>query len=96
MMRKNRSERQFRIIDFWGYNDQPPTEEPNVVDFNTDTATLIPIYADPVDKEDRLPPLEIILEENENSHRYAFIDINDILLVQEAITGFKVVANYTE
>lgn len=94
LLRKSRSTRHFRIVEVWGYNDPPRVEEPNVVDFNIDTATLIPIYADPADEEGTLAPLEIILEENDRSHRYLFLDVKDILLVQGAITGFEVVANY--
>lgn len=96
LLRKNGSDRHFRIIEAWGYNDQLSTEEPTVVDFDIETAALIPIYADPADKDGVSPPLEIIIEENEKSYRYVFLDMHDLLLVQEAITGFKVLANYTE
>ncbi|KAK2616567.1 hypothetical protein QQS21_000390 [Conoideocrella luteorostrata] len=97
LSRKTGSDHHFRIRDSWGNIDQPSTEEPTVVDFNIHTATLVPIYADPVTREEgTLVPLEIILEDNDKNYKYCFRDLKDILLFQEAITGFKVVAGYTQ
>lgn len=90
------SDHRFRIIETWGHKDQPPVKEEKVVDFNINTAALIPIYADPVDGKGSPPPLEIILEENDISHQYVFLDLKDVLLFQQAITGFKVADNYME
>ena len=96
LSRDTGSEYRFRIIETWGYNDQPSVEDSTVIDFDTRNAALIPIYADPVGQRGMPPPLEIVLEENHNLHRYVFINMQDLLLFQQAITGFKVVENYME
>ena len=46
--------------------------------------------------EGSVPPLEIIIEENSNSHSYIFLDRSDLLQFQQALTGFEVVDGYTE
>lgn len=70
--------------------------EPKVVDFNTHTARLIPLYADPITTDGSLPPLEIVLDENNSSHSYVFLDRSELLQFQEALTGFEVVDGYIE
>lgn len=90
LLREIGSDHRFRIIETCGYNDQPLAEDPKVVDFSIRTATLIPIYADPVGKKDTPPPPEMVLEENYMSYRYVFVDIQSLLLFQQAVTGFKV------
>ena len=96
LLRATGSDHRFRIIETWDQKDQPSSGRTKVVDFNINRATLIPIYADPVDASGSPPPLEIVLEENYVSHQYVFLDIRDVLLFQQAITGFKVAANYME
>lgn len=44
----------------------------------------------------RLPPLEIVLEEESSSHNYVFLDRSELLQFQAALTGFEVVDDYTE
>lgn len=96
LLRKVDSEGYFRIIDSTGTHDDLTISEPNLVDFNIRTAVFIPIYADPVDEKGRSSPLEIILEENQTFHSYVFLQQNDILSFQEALTGYKVAAGYTQ
>lgn len=96
LLRAKHSDRRFRIIESWGYDNESSAQEPKVVNFNTDTAALIPIYADPVGERGSPPPLEVVLEENHVSHQYVFLDIKHVLLFQQALTGFKVAADYMQ
>jgi hypothetical protein len=96
LLRQTDSDHRFRTTETWGFRNQPPTEEPKVVDFDIRSAVLIPVYADPVGQGATVPPLEIIIEENHIPYHYLFDHLQDVLLFQQALTGFKVVDNYTE
>ena len=38
----------------------------------------------------------MLLEEGTNTHRLAFVSLADLLLFQQALTGYKVVDDYAE
>ena len=39
---------------------------------------------------------EMLLEEGSNTHRLAFVSLADLLLFQQALTGYKAVDDYAE
>lgn len=89
LLRGSDSDHFFRIVDTCGHQHQPPAHR-KTVDFNTHTAALIPMYAISV-YDHKIPvPLDIILKENNVSHRYRFHQKRDLLQFQRAITGFSV------
>ena len=90
------SEYRYRIIEKWGNARQPRPEGPHVVHFDTRTAILNPIYADPVGDDGRLPPLEIVLEHSHRAFRYVFLDLKSLLQFQRALTGFQVAEAYMQ
>lgn len=90
------SEYRYRIIEKWGNARQPRPEGPHVVHFDTRTAILNPIYADPVGDDGRLPPLEIVLEHSHRTFRYVFLDLRSLLQFQRALTGFQVAEAYMQ
>ena len=96
MLRQTGSDQHFRIVRTWGFYNQPPTEEPKVLDFDVCSAALIPVYADPMGDSTAPPPLEVIIEENGIQHHYVFVRLQDVLSFQQALTGFKVVDGYME
>lgn len=96
LRRRIGSDTHFRTTEIFGHHDRSSITKPRVVDFDIQAARLIPIYADPTTDEGSVPPLEIIIEENDRSHSYVFLDMSDLLQFQEALTGFEVVDGYTE
>lgn len=96
LRRRIGSDTHFRTTEIFGHDDGSSTTQPRVVDFDIHAARLIPIYADPAADDGSVPPLEIIIEENSNSHSYVFLNRSDLLQFQEALTGFEVVDGYME
>lgn len=96
LFRQSGSEHKFRIIEEWRYTTQPEPGGPHVVDFDTRSAALIPIYADPVGENGKLPPLELVLESNHKSCRYIFPDLKKLLQFQWALTGYQVADSYMQ
>lgn len=96
LFRQIGSEYRFRIIEEWGDTRQPKPEGPHVVDFDTRTAVLVPLYADPVGEGGGPPPLELVLEHSHRTFRYIFLDLRSLLQFQRALTGFQVAEAYMQ
>ncbi|OAQ83625.1 aspartate aminotransferase protein [Purpureocillium lilacinum] len=94
--RQAHAEHRFRLVETWGSRGEPPVVESRVMDINMRKATLIPIYADPVGKAGKTPPLEIVLEDKASSYRFLFMDLRDLFLFQQAFTDFKVAESFME
>ncbi|KAJ6439249.1 Ankyrin repeat-containing domain protein [Purpureocillium lavendulum] len=94
--RQVHAQHRFRLVETCGCRGEPPVEESRVIDINIRRATLIPIYADPVDKEGKTPPLEIVLEDKASSYRFLFMDLSSIFLFQQAFMDFKVAESFME
>jgi len=94
--RQAHAEHRFRLVETWGSRGEPPVVESRVLDINMRKATLIPIYADPVGKAGKTPPLEIVLEDKASSYRFLFMDLRDLFLFQQAFTDFKVAESFME
>ncbi|KAH7173287.1 uncharacterized protein B0J16DRAFT_389171 [Fusarium flagelliforme] len=96
LLRYPESGHDFRIVETFESNSLPPRKSPKVVDFDLDSAVLIPSYADPMDSNGETRPFEIIIEEDKLQHSYVFLCLQDVLAFQAAVTGFKVVDGYME
>ncbi|OAR02391.1 hypothetical protein LLEC1_07097 [Akanthomyces lecanii] len=100
LRRRIGSDTQFRILEMFGDHDRSSITDSRIIDFNIHGARLIPIYADPIPFPTpdaiSLPAQEIVLEENNTSHSYVFLNRSELLQFQEALTGFKVVDEYTQ
>ncbi|KAJ6445243.1 aspartate aminotransferase [Purpureocillium lavendulum] len=94
--RQAHAENRFRLVETCASRGEPPVVESRVIDINMRKATLIPIYADPVGKAGKTPPLEIVLEDKASSYRFLFMDLRDLFLFQQAFTDFKVAESFME
>ncbi|UZP36991.1 hypothetical protein NXS19_004807 [Fusarium pseudograminearum] len=91
LLRHPDSINRFKIIETFEVNNQLPSTDSKVLEFDVRSAVLIPLYADP--KGCRL---EIIIEANRLQHHYVFLYLQDVLAFQAFITGFKVMDGYME
>ncbi|GKU14879.1 unnamed protein product [Fusarium langsethiae] len=96
LLRQLDSNSRFRIIETSQSNDLPLKQELRMLDFDLQSAVLIPLYADPMGRSTAIRPLEIIIEANRSQHHYVFLYLQDVLAFQAFMTGFKVVDGYMD